>query len=316
MTQGINLRQTLTPEVDLRPISPTQLSPTQPSPTQPSLSSSPSDLSSLTLGDYIATPNSETIVDHPPYNLPSLGVVINLHFRVFICINCERAINSANLAAHVRKHLPLIEVSDDLPTFLENQYRIVPYNSVAYTPGPILPVFGVPLHAEPLFFCGCGSGYATYEILRTHQTRVGDRSCTLRDQRPGFHNGYGQRLTANRNYFEVDPSVWHKDFKDSPPYSLVFTRSLPPLRDYSTMSIKGAEDEMNTSSFFFTQRWLEHLEGYTPMDVQEVLKPLTSDAPYGERLRQIAESFLEMANIAIKTQNSFGILRLMGQTTE
>jgi hypothetical protein len=83
------------------------------------------------------------------------------------------------------------------------------------------------------------------------------------------------------------------------------------------MEIKGAEDEMNTSSFFYTQRWLEHLEGFTPEDIQEVNKESAPDeVPFGERLREVAVEFLSQANAEIKKHNSFGILRVMGQTTE
>jgi hypothetical protein len=81
------------------------------------------------------------------------------------------------------------------------------------------------------------------------------------------------------------------------------------------MEIKGAEDEMNTSSFFYTQRWLYHLEEYSPLDIQEVIRESTPEAPYGELLREVAEGFLLMANEQIKKHNSLGLLRLMGQTT-
>jgi len=82
------------------------------------------------------------------------------------------------------------------------------------------------------------------------------------------------------------------------------------------MEIKGADDEMNTLSFFYTQRWLAHLKGYTPADIQEVILQSTPEAPFGERLRQVAEEYLSLANENIKSHNSFGILKLMGQTTE
>ena len=108
---------------------------------------------------------------------------------------------------------------------------------------------------------------------------------------------------------------WLKDPEETFHYPLAFSRSLPPLRDYSKMEIKGADDEMNTSSFFYTHRWLYHLENYSPADIQEVIRESTPEAPYGELLRELAEGFLSMANQQIKRQNSFGLLRLMGQTT-
>lgn len=97
----------------------------------------------------------------------------------------------------------------------------------------------------------------------------------------------------------------------------MYQRSLPPLRDYSKLDIQGAEDEMNTSSFFYTQCWLEHLKGYTPQDVLEVCRQeteegLTSD----DLLRQVGLEYLMSSTDEIKKHNSFGLLKLMGQTTE
>lgn len=73
---------------------------------------------------------------------------------------------------------------------------------------------------------------------------------------------------------------------------------------------------MNTSSFFFTQRWLAHLDGYTPQDITEVTQESSPDASYGKLLRQVAEEFLMITNVELRNHNSFGILKLMGQTTE
>jgi hypothetical protein len=245
-----------------------------------------------------------------------MGIVINLHFRCIICLTCKRAINPSNLIGHVQSHLPLLDVPEDLPSNLESTYNLVPYSSIVYDRGAIKPIFGVPLHEDPIFFCDCGRGYVTIATLRTHQSRVGERECPLRQQRPGLHKGYAQRLTSNRCYFEVDPTKWRLAVDDSFHYSLAYRQSLPPLRDYSTMQIQGAENEMNTSSFFFTQRWIAHLKDYSPADVKEVMKDLVRDAPYGERLRQVGEDFLIRVNDEIKNYNSFGILKLMGQTTE
>ena len=296
-------------------MSPTQGSPRRLSPIQPSPISSPINLPILNDGDYTPISNDDTITDHSSFNLPSLGVIINLHYRVLICINCGRAIDSTNLIDHIHQESPLLEVPPDLPSVLETAYQLVSYTSVKYSPGAIFPIFGIPLHPHPLYFCECGKGYATFETLRTHQTWKREPTCPLLNQNPTSHQGYAQRLTGNRSFFEVDASRWPKDPDAHFSYPLLFSRSLPPLRDYSNMEIKGAEDEMNTSSFFYTHRWLHHLEGYTPTDIQEVTRDTSTEVTYGELLRTVADEFLTLANESIKKENSFGILKLMGQTT-
>jgi len=128
--------------------------------------------------------------------------------------------------------------------------------------------------------------------------------------------GYAQRLTANSPIFEVDIRHWRLASEDYSLYDQAYSQSLPPLRDYSRMNIKGAEDEMNTSSFFYTQRWLRFLDGYTPEDMREVCQTTAIDAPFGDRLREVGEVFLLRLNEQIQNYNTFGLLNLIGQTTE
>ena len=280
-----------------------------------SQSSSPQDLSVLDLDDYLPIPDQHTIIHHPLYNLPSFGIIINVRLQCIICLKCERALNPENLISHVHKDVSSVEIPEELPGVLEKAFHLVPYSSIKFPSEPVTPIFGLSLNPTPMFFCDCGKGYSGYETLRAHQTRK-ERSCPLVTKNPGYHKGYAQRLTANRSFFEVDPRSWRIDFESRPNYSLAFGRSLPPLRDYSKMEIKGADDEMNTSSFFYSQRWLSLLEGYTPIEIQEVTVQSTPDVQYGELLRRLVEEFLKDSNSEIKNHNSFGILKLMGQLTE
>ena len=229
---------------------------------------------------------------------------------------CHRAVNCENIAQHVHGHLPLIDIPSDLPAVLKSTYDLVPYNDVTYDAGSVPPVFGILLEEKALLFCDCGKGYSDRESLRIHQTCLGKRQCRHRTQSPSFHMGYGQQLTGNRQFFEVDFESWRRTTADDTHYSLVYQKTLPPPRQYSKMEIKGAEDEMNTSSFFFTQKWIPYLKSYTSEEVLEVCKISSPEAPYGELLRKVAEQFLLRMNEEIKNHNSFGLLKLMGQTTE
>jgi hypothetical protein len=187
------------------------------------VSNSPEEIDILDLRNYTPQPDKNTIIHHPPYNLPAMGIVINLHFRCVICLKCERAINSFNLIDHLHKDLPMVEIPEDLPSDLETAYGLVPYSSVVYKPGPISPVFGIPLQYEPIIFCDCGKGYSTMEGLRPHQTRVGERECPFKERKPGYHKGYGQRLTSNRPFFEVFPTAWQQASDSLSQYPLVFS---------------------------------------------------------------------------------------------
>lgn len=211
--------------------------------------------------------------------------------------------------------LPLVEVPSDFPSVLQSTFNLVPYTSVEYSKDPIPPVFGIDLETLPMFFCDCGHGYQSFETLRTHQTRKDDRQCPRRLFNPQSHMGYAQRLTANRPFFEVDISVLRLASDDHTRYPLAFRQSMPPLREYSKMAIKGAEDEMNTSTFFYKERWLEYLKGYSTEDILEAIKDSTPEVPFGPLLRRVARQFLADSCAMIKEFNSFGLPKLLGQTT-
>jgi hypothetical protein len=282
-----------------------------------SMTSSPVQLPLIFNSQYRPLPHAQTIVHHPPYDLPSLGISIDLRLRCIICLNAGRAVDCSKLIAHLRQQLPLIEVNPELPDVLQSAYNLVPYRSIVPSPGPITPVFGLPFHETPLLFCSCGKGYSTHDSLRSHQTKTDFRQCLLRDENPKYHMGYGQQLTKAQSFFEVDPDSCRLASEDYERYNVVYTQTLPPIRDYSNLDIQGAEDEMNTSSFFYSQRWLEHLKGYTPQDILEVYGQATEEVPSDELLlRQVGLDYLMSSTKEINKHNSFGLLKLMGQTTE
>jgi hypothetical protein len=62
--------------------------------------------------------------------------------------------------------------------------------------------------------------------------------------------GYGQWLKGNQPSFQVNISALCLVSDDDTPYSTIYHQSIPSLRQYSKMSIKGVKDEMNTSTSF------------------------------------------------------------------
>jgi hypothetical protein len=117
-----------------------------------SRSCSPVELNALDLYQYMPVPSQDTVIHHPPYNLPAMDIVINLSFCCLICLKCERALDTSNLIEHVRRDLPFFNISEDLPSILQMKYNLIPYSSFTYTPGPKPSVFGIPLQREPIFF--------------------------------------------------------------------------------------------------------------------------------------------------------------------
>ena len=284
--------------------------------TSRSPSCSPPELLSFNNAEYRPIPDDQTIVHHPSYDLPRYGISINLRLRCLVCLNCNRAIDCDKMIDHLKKDLPLVEVPSDLPATLQTAYNLVTYTNVKYPEGPIPPVYGILLEPQQAYFCDCGHGNHTLSTLRIHQNRTEERPCPRRLHNPRHHIGYAQRLTNNRRLFEVDISMMRPVSDDDTHYPLAYRQSLPALREYSKLEIKGAEDEMNVSSFFYKERWLDHLKGYTPEDIMEVCKDVTTEFPLAGVLRKVAYEFLRRSNELIKRHSSFGLPRAMGQTTE
>ena len=295
------------------------LLPSHPRSPSPPPTSSPLEIPRISNMDYHPLPDDMTIVHHPPFNLPALGIAINLNFHCVVCLTCQRGLDPSALLLHWKRDHPIIDVPEELPTVLQTTYQLVSLQSITYSKRPIPPVFGIPVQEEPYYFCECGKGSMSYESLRSHQTRSAysdQLQCPLHEKKPSYHMGYAQRLASNKPFFEVDIRCWRLACEDYSCYHLAYSQSLPPLRDYSQMNIKGAEDEMNTSSFFYTQRWLRFLDGYKPEEIREVYQMTATDAPFGDKLRAVGEAFLLRSNEDIEKHNTFGLLNLIGQTTE
>ena len=284
----------------------------------PSPTSSPPYLPFINNSDYRPVPGDHTVIRYPPFNLPGLGITINTLFRCIVCMTCRRAIDCEKLIDHIRKDLPLVKVPDELPSKLQEAYDLVPYHkATVHASGPIPPVFGIPLQEAPLFFCQCGRGYVDEHSLRFHQTtRQEGRQCILRTPNPKHTRGYGQQLAGNRPFFQVDVNAWRRTSEDEYDCPLAYRKHVPSLPEYTKMEIAGAEDEMNIASFFYKERWLRHLKDYTTDDVLEACKDATPDVSYGALLREVSYLFLLRANRELENHSSFGLPRLMGQTTE
>ena len=127
------------------------------------------------------TPSSNTsLIIYLPLALLSI-----FHFRCIICLHCKRAIDAVNLIQHIHSDLPLVDLPEDLLSSLQNTYSLVSCSSIICKPGAISPIFGLPLEPNPIQFCDCGKGYSTFHTLRTHQTRLGDRACSITLNNPG-----------------------------------------------------------------------------------------------------------------------------------
>ena len=128
-------------------------------------------LPSIDTSEYTSIPDSHTVVHHPPYNFPALGIVINTHFHCIICLNCEHTVDTSNLIEHICHELPCCKVLENLPSVLQASYNLVPYSRIIYPLSPTLPIFGILLHLQPIFFLWLWQGLCCFwDIVNSSDT--------------------------------------------------------------------------------------------------------------------------------------------------
>jgi len=250
-------------------------------------------------------------MEHFEYNLASYGIVINMLLRVAICIECEKTIALSSLVLHIRAHLKFVDVPCGLADGLRASFALE--EALVWPKTPIKPIFPIPIEPEPLVFCNnCNKGYATVNSVHSHQRA---RKCS--DTLPPsdtYHNGYGQLIHIGRarGYLEVIVNDLVKKTDKQIDHAALFMDNLGGIRDYANMPVRLPEDEMNLSSFYHRDGWLQHLEGYTAADLSEAYRASTSEDPGGEILRNLAYRYLREAQENIKTHSGFGLMRALG----
>ena len=285
------------------------LEPESPESSQDALSLPP--LPRIRNSDYLRLPDENTVMEHCEYNLASYGIVINMLLRVAVCVECEKTIALSSLVSHIRTHLKFVDIPSGLPDELQTSFALK--ETVVWPKTPIKPIFPIPIHPEPLVFCNnCNKGYTTISSVQSHQ-RTRKCSDTLRPS-DSYHNGYGQliHLGKARSYLQVVVDDLVKKTDKQIDHAALFMDNLGGIRDYANMPVRLPEDEMNLSSFYHRDGWLQHLEGFTAADLSEAYRRSTSEDSGGEILQKLAYRYLKESQENIKIHSGFGLMRALG----
>ncbi|KAH9477263.1 ATP-dependent DNA helicase tlh1 [Psilocybe cubensis] len=300
----------------LRNVSAQRMTPTPPGMHQPPpIRATPTTAMEVDVSLYDIVPDDHTVIYDDAHNLPALGIVINTFLKIVICIECGEAIEPASVCAHVKQHNAHYTPGPTLLEDLRRKYGIVSLAEIAYSAGPIRPIFGIPIEADQLHFCSkCHRGYNSLLSLRGHQSN-GQR-CQVPITQRACYTMYGQILTKgpSKRYFPVDTSCLSLR-QDIPfAYSTVFGTTMPPPPDYTQLPVQDIEDPQNLSSFLFREGWLDAVKGLTPVDIQEVTRlPDAKTEPWGKQLQLAAHHALASVQLLVNEHHTFGMTHNIAQ---
>lgn len=250
-------------------------------------------------------------MEHPDYNLASYGIVVHKILRAAICVECQRPILPSSLVSHIQMHLKFVDVPCGLSDELSSSFQL--NETLGWPKTPIAPVFPIPIHDDPLLFCNaCHKGYASLASLHAHQRT---RKCSTHlSSSDTYHYGYGQliHMGKKRSYLEVIIDELLDKTDSQIDHAALFMDNLGGIRDYANVPVRLPEDEMNLSSFYHRDGWLQHLGGYTAVDLSEAYRASTSEDPGGDILRDLAYRYLKHAQENIKVHSGFGLMRALG----
>ncbi|KAF8956790.1 hypothetical protein BDZ97DRAFT_1925160 [Flammula alnicola] len=311
-------RALLPPRIEATPRANTTPTPSSPIPcSSPIIDTPPSSQEELPMfynEQYLREPTPYTVVHHPAFNLPALAIVIDTRFRSVICMEHQRVTDYSGLRNHIQRHVKHIEFPEDLVTRLETEYNLVHPADIAYTNEPIEPVFGVPILPNPHHFCGdCGRGYMELETLRVHHATP-DR-CTDRIAASPDRTGYGQAIVKGKfcRIFQVDVSKLRRIAHAPTPYSQIFIDNHPLPVDYSKNRIRGPEDDLNLSQFYYHEGWIQVVDSYSPAAIIEACRNSTEDDQYGQELKDASRRYLTSIQAVIRDHTTNGLPRTIAQ---
>ena len=267
---------------------------------------------------YARQPDSLTVVTHDKFNLPALGIVINTVYHVVICIRCGHCIKLKNLTSHLQSHSRTIPVPPNIGPSLAEEFSIVSLDSVPIPRDNPPPIFGIIIEDDLYHFCDrCGRGYSSMLSLRSHQNDL--LKCPRKNEEVNRSTqGYAQTFTRgqNRAFFRVDVQSLPLRSDIDPNHVQLFLDHLPPPDDPSTTLLVKPAHNQDLGTFAHRERWLDHIKGYAPEDIADMVRAAAAvDAPLQLLRRHVVQYIVDTQDL-ISKHASFGIPKRFAQVGE
>ncbi|TCD60567.1 hypothetical protein EIP91_009851, partial [Steccherinum ochraceum] len=292
---------------DPDPFSHPPVSQTPPAAIRPVQPPAPEPLPRLDISTLAVRPGASTVTSFDGVDLLKYGITVDKTLRMAVCFECHSVIFPST---KISKH--------------EYGLRADPVFPV----GRMLPVYGLPLIVDPLFFCEtCFSGYSTAGALRTHRHQL---------SHPGRSPvvAYGQIVqTTGKRHVSLDidlvdgtlilPDGTPAFSPAHPDADLSFKRSIAPIRAAFDLPVTQPDDDATLNFLFRNDGWVSHIAGHSPAELEDARRghlkqPVARHPGYalellGPLIKDHAVEFIGGAQRHIHENVSFGMTGFSGQ---
>jgi hypothetical protein len=267
---------------------------------------------------YLREPDRDTVVDHGSLNLPGLGIVINKLYGLVICIACQRSVPLSSLRSHVKKHAAGGAATTDLVSQLRTEFDIAAEDEIPFPTDIPAPIFGIAMETGPFYFCGrCDHGYANIHSLRSHQNNA-QRCARGEDEENEYTVGCAQSfsLGKHRAFFRVNPSALPLTKNLPVDYQRLYKKAPKPVVNFSKVAMQNPAYSQDLGQFMYRERWNDHVLGYTPEQICDMVRASRPDDGPLHTLRKYCKDYIRQVQAVIKSHASYGIVKQFAQVTE
>lgn len=196
-----------------------------------------------------------------------MGILVNMRFRIIICIDCRKAIAPGNLVAHLKRHRPLA-IPPNLGMQLVAEYNI--YETAAVPP-PVVTIpaiFGLAVLPDYVFCAGCNRGYRSPKSLSRHQLY-----CEGETGPETSFAGFAQTFFAgkNRYFFSVTNPTGDANLPSGSSSDLEVLLKQEPVLDLSQKVIQPPANHRILSRFLAQEEWISHVAGMVPARILQMV---------------------------------------------
>ncbi|KAJ7229744.1 hypothetical protein B0H12DRAFT_1240166, partial [Mycena haematopus] len=256
-------------------------------------------------------PDTDSVIFHPTFNLPSLDIIINVRYHILICLYCACAIDPQTMETHVRGHFKAIPIPPGIARQLTDEFGLLPLSQAAVPTEPVAPIFGLSVTDEPYHFCGrCYRGYKTRETLRSHQDNAA-RCPRAAAEKNTSVTGHAQTFNGgpHKQFFRVDllllPPLVPVNNTDNLLH--IFRATHPGPFDYSELPCAAPEREHSSQILLQREHWLDHIAQYTGAELVESCRISTTADGDLHTLSKPVVGYIARIQGEIKKQAGFGL---------
>ena len=136
-----------------------------------------------------------------------------------------------------------------------------------------------------------------------------DASCLQGDHA----QGYSTMLSHHSSNHDQTTQSITMPSDDAQAYQNALHLSVPPADNNSTLSLVDPTEDLKLGTFMTRERWLDHLAGLMPLDIQDMVRATVDADDMLRKLCKYTVNYLESITNVIDKHASYGIMKLFAE---